>query len=766
MSLNPLNHVDADEILAYAKFLGMDLEEDKDLLWIAEEGLSAPLPAGWTSYEHDDAVYYYNTATKESVWEHPLDDFYKEKYQKEKEKKKQATSKATKVAQPIRIGSAGKSSLMSLKSVKPIPTVSALPTPLPKKSSLESIPPSASKPEEIPKTSEITFQQQIEKLELEKRSLYDSVENLNEELATLRQTLQSQQSANDNVVEVRQNYEQQLSKLKNENSLIQQQLEKLELEKRTSFNNLESLKEEVDTLRQQLLTQQSSSDNVVTLRQNYEQQISKLKTENLNNERQIEKLELEKRSLYNTVESLKEEVVTLGQQLQSQQTTNSDVDLLRHNYEQQLSKLKTENSLIQQQLEKLELEKRTSFNNLESLKEEVDTLRQQLLTQQSSSDNVVTLRQNYEQQISKLKTENLNNERQIEKLELEKRSLYSTVESLKEEVVTLGQQQPSKHTDSVDVAQLRQNYDKQISKLKSENSTNERELEKLEREKRLLLNNVESLKEEVAELHEQLDILHTKQLATDSLKEEVIQLRQQLADVQQPTSHVSKTSVEGSEVMRSRNAKFPEKLQTVPSNTVDYSSPKPNSRPFLETCDEEELKIHSKSRAAVDLFEIEKLKLEKAKQYLSQQRRAIASSRSSLDRKRKEWSDTVSANGGKVSSSLAREKFLLESETRKLNEKMNQYRTAQNLLNDRELDYFTKLVSVGLPRNDLYFDEPLPKATIAFQNHFPLSAPIDLLSDVNYLKSLIKRAEERGRTKERIVCHYDWLKDFKDQLFS
>ena len=36
-----------DEILEYAKWLGMDPEEDKDLFYIAKEGLKAPLPKDW-----------------------------------------------------------------------------------------------------------------------------------------------------------------------------------------------------------------------------------------------------------------------------------------------------------------------------------------------------------------------------------------------------------------------------------------------------------------------------------------------------------------------------------------------------------------------------------------------------------------------------------------------------------------------------------------------------------------------------------------------
>jgi hypothetical protein len=35
------------EILEYAKFLGMDPDEDQHLFWIARESLKAPLPANW-----------------------------------------------------------------------------------------------------------------------------------------------------------------------------------------------------------------------------------------------------------------------------------------------------------------------------------------------------------------------------------------------------------------------------------------------------------------------------------------------------------------------------------------------------------------------------------------------------------------------------------------------------------------------------------------------------------------------------------------------
>jgi len=55
---------DAEEVEEYAIYLGMDLTEDRELLYIAEMAMAAPLPSGWT--EHDDAdgrEFYYNTVT-------------------------------------------------------------------------------------------------------------------------------------------------------------------------------------------------------------------------------------------------------------------------------------------------------------------------------------------------------------------------------------------------------------------------------------------------------------------------------------------------------------------------------------------------------------------------------------------------------------------------------------------------------------------------------------------------------------------------------
>ncbi|KAJ3414291.1 hypothetical protein HDV05_006740 [Chytridiales sp. JEL 0842] len=83
-----------DEIIEYAKFLGMDVENEKHLLWIARESLKAPLPPNWKPCQtEDNNIYYFNFSTGESIWDHPCDEHYRKLY--EREKAKSASSKPT-----------------------------------------------------------------------------------------------------------------------------------------------------------------------------------------------------------------------------------------------------------------------------------------------------------------------------------------------------------------------------------------------------------------------------------------------------------------------------------------------------------------------------------------------------------------------------------------------------------------------------------------------------------------------------------------------
>ncbi|GBG26350.1 Centrosomal protein of 164 kDa [Hondaea fermentalgiana] len=66
-----------EECLDYGKWLGMSFPEDEELLWIAREGLKAPLPEHWKPCRTLDT-------NEISSWDHPCDSFYRNLYEEEK----------------------------------------------------------------------------------------------------------------------------------------------------------------------------------------------------------------------------------------------------------------------------------------------------------------------------------------------------------------------------------------------------------------------------------------------------------------------------------------------------------------------------------------------------------------------------------------------------------------------------------------------------------------------------------------------------------
>ena len=78
-----------EELIEYANFLGMVLPEDEEFLYIAREGLKAPLPEPWKPCQTKSGeIYFFNFDTGESVWEHPCDTYYKDLFTEAKNKKK------------------------------------------------------------------------------------------------------------------------------------------------------------------------------------------------------------------------------------------------------------------------------------------------------------------------------------------------------------------------------------------------------------------------------------------------------------------------------------------------------------------------------------------------------------------------------------------------------------------------------------------------------------------------------------------------------
>ncbi|CAF3900327.1 unnamed protein product, partial [Rotaria sp. Silwood1] len=77
-----------EEIHEYAIYIGIEPEKEKDLLWLAREGLMKPLPSGWKACQEENGeLYYFNFNTGKSSWDHPYDEIYKTRVIQARDKK-------------------------------------------------------------------------------------------------------------------------------------------------------------------------------------------------------------------------------------------------------------------------------------------------------------------------------------------------------------------------------------------------------------------------------------------------------------------------------------------------------------------------------------------------------------------------------------------------------------------------------------------------------------------------------------------------------
>ncbi|XP_015257389.1 PREDICTED: centrosomal protein of 164 kDa [Cyprinodon variegatus] len=74
------NYIPSEQdILEYAREIGIDPENEPELLWLAREGVSAPLPPEWKPCQDTTGeIYYFNFSTGQSTWEHPCDEHYRQ----------------------------------------------------------------------------------------------------------------------------------------------------------------------------------------------------------------------------------------------------------------------------------------------------------------------------------------------------------------------------------------------------------------------------------------------------------------------------------------------------------------------------------------------------------------------------------------------------------------------------------------------------------------------------------------------------------------
>jgi hypothetical protein len=68
-----------EDVLEYARYIGLDPKAEPGLMWIAQEGIDAPLPEGWgEALTADGTSYYFNKQTRQSSWDHPHDEHYRQ----------------------------------------------------------------------------------------------------------------------------------------------------------------------------------------------------------------------------------------------------------------------------------------------------------------------------------------------------------------------------------------------------------------------------------------------------------------------------------------------------------------------------------------------------------------------------------------------------------------------------------------------------------------------------------------------------------------
>ncbi|XP_039987698.1 centrosomal protein of 164 kDa-like [Xiphias gladius] len=66
------------EIQEYAREIGIDPSSEPELLWLAREGIVAPLPPEWKPCQDVTGdIYYFNFSSGQSTWDHPCDEHYR-----------------------------------------------------------------------------------------------------------------------------------------------------------------------------------------------------------------------------------------------------------------------------------------------------------------------------------------------------------------------------------------------------------------------------------------------------------------------------------------------------------------------------------------------------------------------------------------------------------------------------------------------------------------------------------------------------------------
>lgn len=450
-----------EEIEEFGKWLGCELPQDKPLLWIAEEALTAKIPPPWKYYCRKDGSgqpFYFNPETGESLWDHPLDKKYKELFQQEKKKLLNATKPQS------ALKNSPKQSITSSEfdnDYSP-PKANITPTKQSKKkqnSSQELL--STEKTAQIPKAAQEMFDEdinglmqehelymkqlqaeneaKIHEMEVKLADAFD--EKMKEEQEKLEEKLNELKSNNYNILN-----EAQKAKLQNQEEFYSSQKKKLE----EDFNNqiasmnqshkLEIEKRKIEMESEKSKLELSHISKITEMKTNYQKEVTELTTKNQANsialkEKATREVEIMRKKVKRQIEALKSsrELEQLKQEHEEKkqeliQAQEREMQKLKNKHEQTKRLLSQQFSgeIDEIKSDGMEMFDQSDFSELRT----AHNLRKRKLERQYKAE-IEELNADHESEIESLKNQHAKVISQLkEELEEEKREIESEKEDL------------------------------------------------------------------------------------------------------------------------------------------------------------------------------------------------------------------------------------------------------------------------------------------------------------------------------------------------
>nr|XP_020441767.1 centrosomal protein of 164 kDa [Monopterus albus] len=119
------------EIQEYAREIGIDPNSEPELLWLAREGIVAPLPPEWKPCQDVTGdIYYFNFSTGQSTWDHPCDEHYRRLVAQERERTQLTATAGATGAKKDKKKKKDKKEKKEKKKKEPLKTPGALSLPL------------------------------------------------------------------------------------------------------------------------------------------------------------------------------------------------------------------------------------------------------------------------------------------------------------------------------------------------------------------------------------------------------------------------------------------------------------------------------------------------------------------------------------------------------------------------------------------------------------------------------------------------------------